>query len=133
MNQYMVASRHDAVAGIHNYAAQATPVPKAPSNHNFLVNSFTTQEIRRILDMLLAHSDALPTELQYALKNNDFDKIVHFLMSAIKTGHKEIFLPYYLPPTSLVELQVCHDPLSVQLMSKYGISIPSLEHAEIHL
>ena len=79
MNQYMVASRHDAVAGIHNYAAQATSVPSAPNNHKFLVHSFTAQEIRRILDLLLAHTHVFPTELKFALRNKDFDKTVQFL------------------------------------------------------
>ena len=65
----MVAGRHDEVAGIHNYAAQAMSVPSAPSKYKFLVNSFTAQEIRRILDLLLAHSDVFPTELQSALRN----------------------------------------------------------------
>ena len=100
---------------ITSNATKVSSSQDLPSNHRFLVDSFQPDEIKKVLSLLHSNSSLLPSSLLPALEAHDFDGIIQFLLSAISTGHKEIFLPFYLPPETQFKLHVSENPLSVQI------------------
>ena len=79
------------------------------------------------------NSSLLPTSLLPALEAQDFDGIIQFLLSTISTGHKEIFLPFYLPPETQFELHVSGNPPLVQIKSTQAIHVEPMSHLDIIL
>ena len=77
-----------------------------PSDHDFLLDSFHPVEIKRIMDLLHTKSSLLPSALLPVLYAQDFNTLLHFLLSTISQGHKELFVPYFLPPSTQFQLFV---------------------------
>ena len=104
-----------------------------PSNHDFLLDSFHPVEIKRIMDLLHTNSSLLPSALLPALHAQDFNTLLQFLVSTISQSHKEIFEPYFLPPSTQFELFVSGHPPVVQIRSSQVIKLDPLSHINIVL
>ena len=126
-------NQYPQMATIDNCAADIIHQEEIPTNHKFLLGSFSTQELMKVSSLLQTHSNLFPQHLQSALQSNNFNAIIKFLLSEISESHRELFLPYYLPPSSQFRLQVNSHPLRIQLISTQEISIDGLKHIELPL
>ena len=98
--------------------ATSSSVPDLlPSNHDSLLDSLDPVEIKRVLNLLHNNSSLIPSALLPALHAQDFNTLLQFLLSTISKGHKEIFMPYFLPPSTQFQLFVSGHPPVVQIRS----------------
>ena len=111
------------------------PPPPAPlpSNHDFLIASFTPREISRVMQLLQSHEGLLLQTLQLALQAQDFKSIFSYLISEIKENTKSLFLPYYLPTDSMFTLYVSGNPPVTQLRTNQALKLEPLSHLSIQL
>ena len=118
---------------ITNNATKLTTSQDLPPNHRFLVDSFRPDEIQKVMNLLQSNSSLLPPSLLPALKAHDFDSLVQYLLSAISTEQKQLFMPFHLPENTHFKLHVSRDPLTVQLRSTKEIHVDPMSHLNIDL
>ena len=111
----------------------STPISYLPSNHDFLIASFTPREISRVMQLLQSHEGLLLQTLQLALQAQDFQSIFSYLISEIKKNTKSLFLPYYLPTDSMFTLYVTGNPPVTQLRTNQALKLEPLFHLSIQL